>query len=81
LSSYQQQQQQQQQQLVAEGHSLVSSCWAALHRMHCYVIAMAISFFVPCFIFPAMLSPAAGFVSVVSLCSVSVGLYDCVVRF
>uniref|UniRef100_A0A383VCW2 Uncharacterized protein n=1 Tax=Tetradesmus obliquus TaxID=3088 RepID=A0A383VCW2_TETOB len=59
LSSFQQQQQQQQQ-LVAEGRSLASSCCAALRRMHCYVAAMAISFFVPCFIFPAMLSPEAG---------------------
>jgi hypothetical protein len=59
LSSFQQQQQQ----LVVQGRSLVSSCWAALRRLHCYVAAMGISFFVPCFIFPAMLSPEAGSVS------------------
>jgi hypothetical protein len=58
VSSFQQQQQQQQ--LVVQGRSLASSCWAALRRLHCYVVAMFISFFVPCFIFPAMLSPEAG---------------------
>jgi hypothetical protein len=60
MASYQQQQQHQ---LVTDGRSLVGSCWAALRRMHCYVAAMGISFFVPCFIFPAMLSPEAASVS------------------
>jgi hypothetical protein len=64
LSSFQQQQQQ----LVVQGRSLSSSCWAALRRLHCYVAAMAISFFVPCFIFPAMLSPEAASVS--AMCGV-----------
>lgn len=51
----------QQQQLarLAWSNDSAANCWAAVRRSNAYMVAMRISFFVPCFLFPAMLSPAA----------------------